>query len=138
MRWLSLMQRGLVLTLASIFFATGLFIAAPAALAENYTIKMGSDSGNLAFQPASLAVKHGDVVQWVNNKLPPHNMMIDGAKAPKLSSELISSLSHPQLMVKPGDSFQVIIPDQLPAGEYAYFCAPHRGAGMVGKLVVTD
>jgi plastocyanin len=117
--------------------AAGLCLIAPIALAETYTIKMGSDSGNLAFQPATLSVKHGDVVQWVNNKLPPHNMMIDGAKLPDVSAELISSLSHSQLMVKPGDSFQVTIPDALPAGEYAYFCAPHRGAGMAGKLVVT-
>ncbi|MBW4549617.1 MAG: plastocyanin [Aphanocapsa sp. GSE-SYN-MK-11-07L] len=134
---LSSLRRGLSVALASLMIAAGLCLIAPIALAETYTIKMGSDSGNLAFQPATLSVKHGDVVQWVNNKLPPHNMMIDGAKLPDVSAELISSLSHSQLMVKPGDSFQVTIPDALPAGEYAYFCAPHRGAGMAGKLVVT-
>jgi plastocyanin len=136
MRLLSLIRRGLGIVLTSILLTTGLFLVAPAALAENYTIKMGSDSGNLAFVPSTLTVNHGDVVQWVNNKLPPHNMMIDGAKAPGLSAGLISSLSHPQLMVKLGDSFQITIPTDLPIGEYAYFCVPHRGAGMAGKLVV--
>jgi plastocyanin len=136
MRLLSLIRRGLGVALTGILLATGLFLVAPAALADTYTIKMGSDSGNLAFEPSTLTVKHGDVVQWVNNKLPPHNMMIDGSKVPDLSTELISSLSHSQLMVKPGDSFQVTIPTELPTGEYSYFCAPHRGAGMAGKLVV--
>ncbi|NER82259.1 MAG: plastocyanin, partial [Leptolyngbya sp. SIO1D8] len=23
-----------------------------------------------------------------------------------------------------------------PTGEYSYFCAPHRGAGMVGKITL--
>jgi plastocyanin len=36
----------------------------------------------------------------------------------------------------PGSNFEITIPKDAPAGEYTYFCAPHRSAGMVGKLIV--
>ncbi|AFY59382.1 plastocyanin [Synechococcus sp. PCC 6312] len=107
------------------------------ASAETYTIRMGSDSGNLAFEPATLTVKPGDVVQWQNNKLPPHNVIFDGSKVPADTIDLVGELSHSKLMVKANETYELEITDALPPGEYAYFCAPHRGAGMVGKLIIT-
>jgi plastocyanin len=119
-----------------ICFATSLAMITPGALAETYTVKMGSDNGNLVFQPATITVKHGDVVQWVNNKLSPHNVMFDGKKMPAEEAQMASTLSHPQLMIKPGETYELAISENLALGEYAYFCAPHRGAGMVAKIIV--
>lgn len=107
------------------------------AAAETYTIRMGSDSGNLAFEPTTLTVKPGDIVQWQNNKLPPHNVIFDGSKVPADMIDLVGKLSHSKLMVKPNETYTLEITDALTPGEYAYFCAPHRGAGMVGKLIIT-
>jgi plastocyanin len=121
---------------ALICFTTSLAIVAPGASAETYTVKMGSDNGSLVFQPASITVKPGDVVQWVNNKLPPHNVMFDGSKMPAESAPIASTLSHPQLFIKPGENFELAIPANLTPGEYSYYCAPHRGAGMVAKVIV--
>jgi plastocyanin len=115
---------------------TSLVLVVPTALAETYTIKMGSDSGNLVFQPATLTVKHGDVIQWVNNKLPPHNVMFDTSKAPAENAKMLSALSHSQLMIKPDENYELTIADDLAPGEYSYYCAPHRGAGMVAKIIV--
>jgi plastocyanin len=107
-------------------------------MADTYTVKMGSDNGGLMFQPATITVKHGDVVQWVNNKLPPHNVMFDSTKVPAAEAQMVSDLSHAKLMLKPSENYELTIADNLVPGEYNYYCAPHRGAGMVGKIVVED
>jgi plastocyanin len=125
-----------VLLATLICFATSLALIAPGASAETYTVKMGSDNGSLVFQPATVTVKHGDVVQWVNNKLPPHNVMFDDKKMPAEVAPKASALSHPQLMIKPGETYELAIADNLTPGEYDYYCAPHRGAGMVAKIIV--
>lgn len=125
-----------VLLATLMFCAASLAMITPGALAETYTVKMGSDNGNLVFQPATITVKHGDVVQWVNNKLSPHNVMFDGKKMPAEEAQMAPTFSHPQLMIKPGETYELAIPESLALGEYSYFCAPHRGAGMVAKIIV--
>jgi plastocyanin len=129
-RWASILMATLLC------FTTSLAIVAPGASAETYTVKMGSDNGSLVFQPATITVKHGDVVQWVNNKLPPHNVMFDDKKVPADVAPMAPALSHPQLMIKPGETYELAIADNFTPGEYSYYCAPHRGAGMVAKIVV--
>jgi plastocyanin len=132
----SMLRRINVLLVTFIFFAATWALFAPGALAETYTVKMGSDNGSLVFQPATITVKHGDVVQWVNNKLSPHNVMFDGNKVPAEETQKISALSHPQLMIKPGETYDLAISDDLVPGQYSYYCAPHRGAGMIAKIIV--
>jgi len=119
------------LLVAGSFFAS----AAPAA-AETFTVKMGADNGMLAFEPAKLTVKPGDTVKWVINKVPPHNVVFDGASIPGGDKALAESLSHKKLEMTPGGGFEATIPADAPAGEYTYYCEPHRGAGMVGKITV--
>lgn len=97
--------------------------AAPAA-AETYTVKMGADNGMLAFDPSNLTIKEGDTVKWVNNKLPPHNIIFEGAA---------DKYSHSQLMFAPGEEYSATFDE---SGQFSYYCAPHRGAGMVGKITV--
>jgi plastocyanin len=108
---------GITLALSSLVFH-----AAPAS-AETYTVLMGTNNGQLAFEPSALTIKAGDTVKWVNNKGFPHNVVIDGQDA----------LSHKKLIQKPKQSVESTFSQ---AGEYSYYCSPHRGAGMVGKIVV--
>ena len=126
--------KGLLVTLFCCLFS--LAIISPDALAETYTVKMGSDNGSLVFQPAIVTVKQGDVVQWVNNKLPPHNIIFDSSKIPAEASQMASTISHPQLMIKPGETYELSISENLVPGEYDYYCVPHRGAGMAAKIIV--
>ena len=109
---------------------------APSAAAETYTVKLGSDKGMLAFEPAKLSVQPGDTIKWVNNKVPPHNVVFDAAQNPAKSADLAKTLSHKQLVMSPGQEFTTTIPADAPAGEYTFYCEPHRGAGMVGKVIV--
>jgi plastocyanin len=125
------------LAFAALFILVATLTVAPtSASAATYTVKMGGDTGMLVFEPATLAVKPGDTVKWVINKVPPHNIVFDDKNIPTQDKALAKSLSHQQLEMTPGTGFELTLPADLPAGEYSYFCAPHRSAGMVGKLVV--
>jgi plastocyanin len=125
MKRLSTALQGLKLAfVALILVVATFFVAVAPASAETYSVKMGADSGMLAFDPPNLTIKAGDTVKWVNNKLPPHNIMFEGDAA---------DLSHDQLMFSPGEEYTVTFSSP---GTYSYYCAPHRGAGMVGKITV--
>ncbi|MBD1913297.1 MULTISPECIES: plastocyanin [unclassified Leptolyngbya] len=126
MKLIARVSRSLSLALFTVVLVVASFVAvvSPAA-AETITIKMGSDSGLLAFDPANVTVKAGDTVKFVNNKLPPHNVVF--------SSGAVTS--HKALMLAPGESFDVSF-DGVDPGTYDYYCEPHRGAGMVGKITV--
>jgi plastocyanin len=137
MKLIARMSRSLSVAFLAIALIVGSFVLAvsPAA-AATHTVKMGADNGMLAFDPANLTVHAGDTVKWVNNKLPPHNIIFDDKQVPGASKDLAAKLSHEQLMFSPGESYEITFSSDYPAGNYAYYCAPHRGAGMVGKIVV--
>jgi plastocyanin len=127
----------LCLAFAAVLLVVGsFFFSADPAAAASYTVKMGADNGMLAFEPAKLTVKPGDTVTFVINKVPPHNVVFDGATIPGGDKALATSLSHKKLEMGAGDTIEVTIPKDAPAGDYTYYCEPHRGAGMVGKLTV--
>jgi plastocyanin len=137
MKSISSSAKRICLSLAALFLmVSSLFVSAAPAAAETYTVKMGGDNGMLVFQPANLTVQPGDTVKFVINKVPPHNVIFDDKNIPGNDKALAKSLSHQQLEMSPGQGIEVTIPKDAPAGEYSYYCAPHRSAGMVGKLTV--
>ena len=100
--------------IASVFFA------APAWAVD---VQMGS-GGNLIFDPADVTIDAGDSIHFVNNMLPPHNVVVEDHP----------ELSHEGLAFAPGESFDIAFPE---AGDYTYWCAPHKGAGMIGTVHVS-
>lgn len=125
------MTKKLGLLLSTVLLViTSFFLTANPAAAETYEVKMGSDNGMLQFVPSTLNIKSGDTVKWVNNKMSPHNVVFDSSK---VSDDLASKSSHKSLAFSPGESFTSTFDEP---GEYPYYCEPHRGAGMVGKIVV--
>lgn len=137
MKSITSIAKRLCLSLAAVLLiASSLFVSAAPAAAETYTVKMGGDNGMLVFDPAKLTVKPGDTVKWVVNKVPPHNVVFDASTVPGNDKSLATSLSHKKLEMSPGDTFEVTIPGDAQAGDYSYYCEPHRGAGMVGKITV--
>jgi plastocyanin len=125
MKLISSVSRSLSLALCAVVLVIGsFFLAVSPAAADTVTVKMGADSGMLAFEPSTVTIKAGDTVKWVNNKLPPHNIVFEGDAANK---------SHDQLMFSPGESYEATFDTP---GTYSYYCSPHRGAGMAGKVVV--
>ncbi|NEP54309.1 MAG: plastocyanin, partial [Moorea sp. SIO3C2] len=55
---------------------------------------MGTDNGQLKFEPSFLTIKQGDTIKWVMNKIGPHNVIVDGAP----------SASHKNMLMAPGSS----------------------------------
>jgi len=114
--------------------AAGLAAAAvstPAYAAETKEVKMGSDSGLLAFVPQKTSICKGDSVTWINNKGGPHNVVFDEDAIPEGVSQ--ESISMEDQLGDEGDTFTKKFDT---AGAYAYYCEPHRGAGMNGMLTV--
>ena len=96
-----------------------LFLAAPAWAID---VTMGS-GGNLIFDPSDVTINAGDTIHFVNDMLPPHNIIVEGR----------ADLSRESLMFNPGESQDIIFAD---AGDYTFFCGPHQGAGMTGTIHV--
>jgi len=96
-----------------------LFLAAPAWAID---VSMGS-GGNLIFEPSDVTINAGDTVHFVNDMLPPHNIIVEGR----------ADLSRESLMFNPGESQDILFAD---AGDYTVFCGPHQGAGMTGTIHV--
>ncbi len=116
-RKISLLLSALVLVVSTFFLSV-----APAA-ANTVEVKMGSDNGMLKFVPETVTIKEGDTVKWDNNKMSPHNVVFENA----------TDKSHKNLVFSPGEGYESTFNE---AGEYSYYCEPHRGAGMVGKVIV--
>ena len=100
-------------------FAT-LFFALPAWAVD---VQMGAN-GNLVFEPAEVSIASGESVHFVNNMLPPHNVVVEDHP----------ELSHEGLAFAPGESFDIAFSEP---GDYTFWCAPHKGAGMIGTVHVS-
>ena len=96
-----------------------LFLALPAWAVD---VTMGSN-GNLVFAPNDITISAGDTVHFINEALPPHNIIVEGR----------ADLSREALLFAPGESQDVVFAD---AGDYNFFCGPHQGAGMTGVIHV--
>jgi len=102
---------------------TALFLSMTlAAQAYAAEIQMGYN-GNLVFEPNEVTVNAGETVTFVNNALPPHNIIVDGR----------ADLSRESLMFSPGETQEIVFADK---GDFNFKCAPHEGAGMKGVIHV--
>ncbi len=117
------MSRLLGICLAAVLGLAGLLGWGSAATAATVEVKMGTDGGLLAFEPSTVTIGAGDTVKFVNNKLGPHNAVVEGH----------DELSHTDLAFAPGESWEQTFTEP---GSYSYYCEPHRGAGMVGTITV--
>uniref|UniRef100_A0A7R9TJ67 Plastocyanin n=1 Tax=Prasinoderma coloniale TaxID=156133 RepID=A0A7R9TJ67_9VIRI len=109
--------------------AASVLLAATPAMAAS--VKLGSDSGALVFDPATVTISKGDSVTWTNNAGFPHNVVFDEDAVP--DGVDVDSLSSYDLLNAPGESHSATFDV---AGTYEYYCEPHQGAGMAGKVVV--
>ena len=107
----------LTIMLTSLFLSFSLASTAYAA-----DIQMGYE-GNLVFEPNEVTVNAGETVTFINNALPPHNIIVDGRV----------DLSRESLMFSPGETQEIVFAD---TGDFNFKCAPHEGAGMKGVIHV--
>lgn len=79
-------------------------------------------TADLTFNPDQVTIEPGQTVRWRYAGGPPHTVTPDGHD--EWNSASLSS---------DGDTFDHTFED---AGEYPYYCEPHRSQGMVGTIVV--
>ncbi|MCW2927427.1 MAG: hypothetical protein JWM86_1395 [Thermoleophilia bacterium] len=92
------------------------------------TLDIGVGNGNMRFDRGEYHVKAGRVKLEMKNTDTsgmPHNIGVEGNGVAKMSD-----------MARTGQTTSVTV--DLEPGEYELYCAPHRGGGMVAKLVVEE
>jgi len=106
-------------------------LMASPAVANAVDVKLGSDGGQLVFVPDEVTIKAGDSVTWLGNKGMPHNVVFDEENVP--DGTALDKINHEDMVNEEGE--KVTSKFDKP-GTYAYYCEPHRGAGMNGTVIV--
>ncbi|KAJ6849692.1 plastocyanin, chloroplastic [Iris pallida] len=96
-------------------------------------VLLGSDDGSLAFVPGSFSVAAGETITFKNNAGFPHNVVFDEDEVPAGVDAAAISMKDEDLLNAPGETYSVTLKEK---GTYSFYCAPHQGAGMVGKVTV--
>ena len=115
---------------------------AKARAANMVTVQMIGSSSGYKFDPASLTIKTGDQVKFVNVSGGPHNVSFDPQGIPSGAAAVLqknmpnqqSPLIGP-LLINPNDSYTVSFAG-APAGAYKFYCLPHQALNMTGMLTV--
>ncbi|KAI4374893.1 hypothetical protein MLD38_012832 [Melastoma candidum] len=118
------------------FGAAVVATAATALIASNalaIDVKLGTDVGELAFEPSNFTINAGETIVFKNNAAFPHNIVFDEDEVPGGVDVSKISMSEEALLNAPGETFSVTLTEK---GTYSFYCSPHQGAGMVGKVTV--
>ncbi|XP_050236646.1 plastocyanin [Mercurialis annua] len=110
--------------------------AASALLASNamaLDVLLGSDDGGLAFVPNNFSIASGEKIVFKNNAGFPHNIVFDEDEIPSGVDASKISMDEADLLNAPGETYAVTLTEK---GTYSFYCSPHQGAGMVGKVTV--
>ena len=85
------------------------------------------------FQPSAFVVASGEKIVFKNNAGFPHNVVFDEDAVPPGVDAAKISMSEEDLLNAPGEEYSVTLTEK---GSYTFYCSPHQGAGMVGKVTV--
>ena len=100
------------------------------------------DAESYRYEPASIAVKAGDVLLFRVVSGAPHNIAFEPGAMNEATRQAWSDalphrtaeLSGP-LLVRTGMTYRVVVPT-VPAGTYRYFCLTHRAYDERGEIVI--
>lgn len=115
--------------------------AGPIRVPDVHEVSMRQEGDHYVFQPASLRIKQGDVVRFINISGGPHNVAFDStgmpdaakAKLEATMKEQLAPLAGP-LIVNEKQSYDVAF--DVPPGKYSFYCMPHTALGMKGIVTV--
>ncbi|KAL1209380.1 Plastocyanin major isoform [Cardamine amara subsp. amara] len=110
--------------------------AASFALAGNamaIEILLGGGDGSLAFVPNEFSIAKGEKIVFKNNAGFPHNVVFDEDEIPSGVDVTKISMDEQDLLNGAGETYEVALTEP---GTYSFYCSPHQGAGMVGKVTV--
>lgn len=85
------------------------------------------------FVPSDFSVASGEKIVFKNNAGFPHNVVFDEDEVPSGVDAGSISMPEEELLNAPGETYSVTLSAK---GAYSFYCSPHQGAGMVGKVTV--
>jgi plastocyanin len=102
---------------------------------------IGDDKG-YRFDPASITIKAGDGIKYINVSGGPHNVAFDAATLPadvkdQLAANMPNTpteLSSP-LLIQPNEAYTISFGNIKP-GTYVAHCTPHLAMNMKGVITV--
>jgi plastocyanin len=107
-----------------------------------HEVKMIGDAKGYRFDPATITVKEGDGIKYINVTGGPHDVAFDPAQIPaavkpQLSANMpnqMSDLAGP-LLIKPNDTYTISFA-KIPPGTYEAHCTPHLAMNMKQTITV--
>lgn len=113
--------------------------AAPAAEPAGSVVEVkmtGDGTTKAAFEPATLSIKAGTTVRFINVSGGPHNIAFFGDSIPKGGADALkkgmanamADLTGP-FMTQPNEKYDITFAG-APAGTYKGYCMPHVALGM--------
>ncbi len=116
--------------------------AQPRTPPATHRVRMMQAGSQYKFEPASLTIKVGDVVEFVNVTGGPHNIQFDKDHIPAGAKDVLNramarrmgDLQGPFLTAA-NEAYSVSFAG-APKGTYAFFCLPHQALGMKGTITV--
>jgi plastocyanin len=121
----------------------------PARTATVHTVRMLVDRNISKFDPATLTIRPGDQVRFVNVSGGPHNVSFDAATLPAGMQAVLEAAMDDQiqplwgkLVAGVNESYTISFAGAKP-GRYPFFCVPHMydehghaTVGMKGVIIV--
>jgi len=90
-------------------------------------------SAQWRFEPASVQVRTGDVIRFVQDDIAPHNVQFkDVPSGAKLGPMVVMG---PFLILK-GSTYEIEVDERFAPGLYKYACTPHEPLGMKAEIEV--
>ena len=122
-------------TIAALFLLTACGVGGPAyAPPQGGPAQVVEMTSTLSFYPSEVHIKAGDAVEWRNRSLFSHTVTDDPAKASAPADSALPPGAEPfSARVAPGEVYRHTF--TVP-GTYRYFCEPHEGLGMLGRVIV--
>jgi plastocyanin len=107
-----------------------------------HEVRMVGDASGYQYEPASLTIKAGDGVRFVNVSGSPHDVTFDPNAIPAAGRAQLTAnmpdqraeLTSP-LFLQPNETYTISFANVAP-GRYPFFCTPHLAMGMRGEFTV--
>ena len=121
--------------------AVGAVAAAPIT-GTIHEVKMIGDAKGYRFEPATITIKEGDGIKYINISGGPHDVAFDpaaipAAVKPQLSANMPSQMSDlaGPLLIQPNADYTISFA-KIPAGTYEAHCTPHLAMNMKQTITV--
>ena len=135
------MLRHLTSVAVAVALASGVTGSAVAQTVHEIRLSGDADAETYAFAPATVTASPGDVLVFKSVSGGQHGVVFESDMPAAVRAALnaamprrVGDLSGPLLTA--GAEYRIVIPAEMPAGRYRFFCLPHRAYDEVGYLVI--